>query len=1058
MRVEKAKLIGTLPQLPTEVSITFDIFPTGTVSGWSSIFHMTTGGNQGNGYRIPGVWFHSQTTRILFDNKYDFNSASIPIHQWTRIEILQEEDDSPTQYLYTIKINNTVAYSNVGTQPQTYENVLVYAGDPWYNPSPALIRRLNVNGNSFIERCLHISHVIPESHTATSFQITILYKDGTSRNVNLGATPDDWTTEICETNEFSQIVLILPASTSVKIWYDLGTLSCYQNCYCWRDNCKPETLVTLSSVVSPNEIHCPVACTLQVRTPDSNNRAISSATGNVHATLVVHTTWDATFELYPCQTDLSTGALVIFSVTSADTEIIRVELYSNWDQSKIRSAVPEAVVEADITLDTYSHVSIIQYQYEKDHFLEIEINGVLVSQTWLNEVKIQHIAQLVGGNVTDHCKIKNFIYRTYKSPVAPVECEVGTYSNKTGQSECTECPVGMTCPTLGTVQPQICPDGTILQYGFCAPCPIGYFCADKIQTPCPQGTYCKMGQSNYMMCPPGYFGTSEKASDMSSCLTLPTFSGCEPNLLPNVTNCNCITGYEGNVTTQCNNINECNNSKPCDEHAVCNDTMGSYNCTCQIGFFGTGHNCTNIDECLVENICPNGECVDNIGSFNCNCKPGFEKTAAGECENIDECLTDNRCPNGTCIDNIGSFDCNCNPGFGKSTAGACENIDECANAGVSKFLSLASETLQTCHEHECRVCSSTEECIDTVGSFYCTSLANKPIKERIGDLTNVLSTLAQPVNESMAASRPPAENDEDIFQRSQMVSPLLKDLQSLAFGDGKAVSKVDMLGRLKSANQAMFRYGIHRELKSAKYLLVQTMKNAKTLLKYGNADAQVGISGFQLIRKSANHRSERDVQSKPILVGRHKIQLPDSAAATIISMDENVYKDSKMNKEPLSKFFLDSQSVESVMISSLNDEISEPITKMLQPQMLSIIKLEPDSTENLFIWISGFNPEISITVYIGYNIPPQPKLLMFEFKVKLPASNFDSEFSTAKCVSDVCDNPFDNVLGDPFGIFLKRSELELCESKSATTCVLYVALEVESIVHANELVNISVRV
>ena len=40
-------------------------------------------------------------------------------------------------------------------------------------------------------------------------------------------------------------------------------------------------------------------------------------------------------------------------------------------------------------------------------------------------------------------------------------------------------------------------------------------------------------------------------------------------------------------------IHECDTGKhQCDSHAFCNNTKGSYNCTCKPGYFGNGFNCT----------------------------------------------------------------------------------------------------------------------------------------------------------------------------------------------------------------------------------------------------------------------------------------------------------------------------------------------------------------------------------------------------------------------------------------------------------------------------------
>ena len=46
---------------------------------------------------------------------------------------------------------------------------------------------------------------------------------------------------------------------------------------------------------------------------------------------------------------------------------------------------------------------------------------------------------------------------------------------------------------------------------------------------------------------------------------------------------------------------------------------------------------TDINECLVEDLCRNGRCVNAQGSFNCDCKQGYalddsERDCVGECQ------------------------------------------------------------------------------------------------------------------------------------------------------------------------------------------------------------------------------------------------------------------------------------------------------------------------------------------------------------------------------------------------------------------------------------------
>ena len=49
---------------------------------------------------------------------------------------------------------------------------------------------------------------------------------------------------------------------------------------------------------------------------------------------------------------------------------------------------------------------------------------------------------------------------------------------------------------------------------------------------------------------------------------------------------------------ECNDIDECMDTvNQCSENAKCNNTFGSYTCTCKEGFTGNGKLCTDVDEC-----------------------------------------------------------------------------------------------------------------------------------------------------------------------------------------------------------------------------------------------------------------------------------------------------------------------------------------------------------------------------------------------------------------------------------------------------------------------------
>ncbi|XP_068736607.1 uncharacterized protein [Montipora capricornis] len=73
-------------------------------------------------------------------------------------------------------------------------------------------------------------------------------------------------------------------------------------------------------------------------------------------------------------------------------------------------------------------------------------------------------------------------------------------------------------------------------------------------------------------------------------------------------------------------VNECTASSPvCHVNATCNNTLGSYRCTCKPGYAGDGKTCKDINECTsFQAVCSvNALCSNNLGSYSCSCKPGY---------------------------------------------------------------------------------------------------------------------------------------------------------------------------------------------------------------------------------------------------------------------------------------------------------------------------------------------------------------------------------------------------------------------------------------------------
>ena len=151
----KEKLVAVIPKLDKEYLVSFDIKPNSFVSGWHSVIHFTIGSDVTNyGDRVPGVWFHEDAKGGLHiaapingERNLFFNTKPITVKQWSRVEISQILKDNV--YVYAIRINGELVFSENNKQAQSFDNVKVYASDPWYDAQDGSIRNLFIiNGFS----------------------------------------------------------------------------------------------------------------------------------------------------------------------------------------------------------------------------------------------------------------------------------------------------------------------------------------------------------------------------------------------------------------------------------------------------------------------------------------------------------------------------------------------------------------------------------------------------------------------------------------------------------------------------------------------------------------------------------------------------------------------------------------------------------------------------------------------------------------------------------------------------------------------------------------------
>lgn len=161
---------------------------------------------------------------------------------------------------------------------------------------------------------------------------------------------------------------------------------------------------------------------------------------------------------------------------------------------------------------------------------------------------------------------------------------------------------------------------------------------------------------------------------------LPTENGnivATVNPHPNAPLKTCGDGLVLDASNNCIDINECQELDTGCEY--CENTFGSYHCTCPEGFeiHNDQRTCRDIDECTTladyeyEDNVPTGksicshECVNTIGSFLCKCPPKYHLTDDKRtcerdfCRHLNDIDTNRTKCSHDCVDDANGYQCKC---------------------------------------------------------------------------------------------------------------------------------------------------------------------------------------------------------------------------------------------------------------------------------------------------------------------------------------------------------------------------------------------------------------
>ena len=132
--LSKGDLVWSTQNWSDEFKVEFDVIVKKELPvSWTSLFHLTTGEDNGVGCRIPAVFLNSAKFfytcyQVNGNNDYCKN-YNYELNKDYHFEISQHKSNG--EAIYSIKVNGETFHEIVNTTPMKYKDVKLYLSAPW---------------------------------------------------------------------------------------------------------------------------------------------------------------------------------------------------------------------------------------------------------------------------------------------------------------------------------------------------------------------------------------------------------------------------------------------------------------------------------------------------------------------------------------------------------------------------------------------------------------------------------------------------------------------------------------------------------------------------------------------------------------------------------------------------------------------------------------------------------------------------------------------------------------------------------------------------------------